>query len=156
MLYRTRNSVPCFQVFNFVIAMAASMLVDVAGRRPLFLVSNAGMLISTTIAFVISGYYSPDWNYSFSCMFYHHSFLSERWKYLCSESNYTPYFLVLPLLQHCVYPHLGCIYPGDSTIPDSRERFRGYGEPFRCWCSSLCQGLTATLLEHYYSSHCGV
>jgi MFS family permease len=32
------------QIFNFVIALGAAMLVDVAGRRPLFIVSNAGML----------------------------------------------------------------------------------------------------------------
>jgi len=34
----------CLQIFNFVIAIGAAMLVDVAGRRPLFMISNAGML----------------------------------------------------------------------------------------------------------------
>lgn len=35
-----------FKIFNFVIAISAAMLIDVAGRRPLFMISNAGMLIS--------------------------------------------------------------------------------------------------------------
>ncbi|PPQ69312.1 hypothetical protein CVT25_005913 [Psilocybe cyanescens] len=34
------------QVFNFVIAIGAAMLVDVAGRRPLFIISNSGMLVT--------------------------------------------------------------------------------------------------------------
>ncbi|KAF8910671.1 hypothetical protein CPB84DRAFT_1764320 [Gymnopilus junonius] len=34
----------CLQIFNFVIAMGAAMLVDRAGRRPLFILSNSGML----------------------------------------------------------------------------------------------------------------
>ncbi|KAJ3507015.1 hypothetical protein NLJ89_g6538 [Agrocybe chaxingu] len=34
----------CLQIFNFVIALGAAMLVDFAGRRPLFIVSNSGML----------------------------------------------------------------------------------------------------------------
>jgi len=36
----------CLQIFNFVIAIGASLLVDVAGRRPLFLISNTGMLLA--------------------------------------------------------------------------------------------------------------
>ncbi|KAF9563259.1 general substrate transporter [Agrocybe pediades] len=36
----------CLQIFNLVIAFCAAMLVDVAGRRPLFLISNSGMLIT--------------------------------------------------------------------------------------------------------------
>lgn len=36
----------CLQVFNFVVALGAAMLVDVAGRRPLFIISNSGMLVS--------------------------------------------------------------------------------------------------------------
>ncbi|PPQ98744.1 lactose permease [Panaeolus cyanescens] len=36
----------CLQVFNFVIAIGAAMLVDVAGRRPLFVISNSGMLLT--------------------------------------------------------------------------------------------------------------
>ncbi|KIK10058.1 hypothetical protein K443DRAFT_81386 [Laccaria amethystina LaAM-08-1] len=34
------------QIFNFLVALSASMLVDWAGRRTLFIVSNSGMLIS--------------------------------------------------------------------------------------------------------------
>ncbi|RDB26139.1 Lactose permease [Hypsizygus marmoreus] len=34
------------QIFNFVVALAASLLVDWAGRRKLFIVSNAGMLVA--------------------------------------------------------------------------------------------------------------
>ena len=34
----------CLQLYNFVVAMGAAMLVDVAGRRTLFLISNVGML----------------------------------------------------------------------------------------------------------------
>ncbi|KAF8968146.1 general substrate transporter [Flammula alnicola] len=34
----------CLQIFNFVIAIVAAMLVDVAGRRPLFIASTTGML----------------------------------------------------------------------------------------------------------------
>ncbi|KAF8149918.1 general substrate transporter [Crassisporium funariophilum] len=34
----------CLQIFNFVIAIGAAMLVDFAGRRPLFIISNSGML----------------------------------------------------------------------------------------------------------------
>src|SRR5687768_4813189 len=36
------------QVFNFVVAIAAALLVDIAGRRPLFLASNGGMLLGTS------------------------------------------------------------------------------------------------------------
>lgn len=35
------------QVFNFLIAMGAASLIDFAGRRPLFIISNSGMLVST-------------------------------------------------------------------------------------------------------------
>lgn len=39
----------CLQIFNFVIALGASFLVESAGRRPLFLLSNTGMLASMFI-----------------------------------------------------------------------------------------------------------
>ncbi|KDR76241.1 hypothetical protein GALMADRAFT_225930 [Galerina marginata CBS 339.88] len=32
------------QIFNFIIAIGAAMLVDIAGRRPLFIISTSGML----------------------------------------------------------------------------------------------------------------
>jgi len=42
----------CLQIFNFVIAFGAAMLVDVAGRRPLFIISNAGMLGGVFVPYV--------------------------------------------------------------------------------------------------------
>ena len=35
------------QVFNFLIAVTAAMLVDWVGRRTLFIISNSGMLLGT-------------------------------------------------------------------------------------------------------------
>ena len=37
------------QVFNFVVAVCSAMLVDKVGRRPLFIISNAGMLVAFTM-----------------------------------------------------------------------------------------------------------
>jgi len=34
----------CLQIFNLIVACSAALLVDRVGRRPLFLVSNSGML----------------------------------------------------------------------------------------------------------------
>jgi MFS family permease len=36
----------CLQIWNLIMAVSASLLVDKVGRRPLFLISNAGMLLS--------------------------------------------------------------------------------------------------------------
>ncbi|KAH9481375.1 Lactose permease [Psilocybe cubensis] len=48
----------CLQVFNFGAAMGAAMLVDYAGRRPLFLISTSGMLITFCIWTVTNALYN--------------------------------------------------------------------------------------------------
>ncbi|KAF8183951.1 hypothetical protein BJ912DRAFT_539565 [Pholiota molesta] len=52
----------CLQIFNFVIAIVAAMLTDVAGRRPLFIVSNSGMLITFTVWTVTTALYNTKHN----------------------------------------------------------------------------------------------
>jgi MFS family permease len=39
----------CLSIYNFVIAVSASFFVEKIGRRPLFLISTAGMLVSFII-----------------------------------------------------------------------------------------------------------
>jgi len=48
----------CLQIFNFGIAIGAAMLVDIAGRRPLFLVSNSGMLIAFCVWTITNALYN--------------------------------------------------------------------------------------------------
>ncbi|KJA26307.1 hypothetical protein HYPSUDRAFT_1065514 [Hypholoma sublateritium FD-334 SS-4] len=52
----------CLQIFNFVIAIGAAMLIDVAGRRPLFMVSNAGMLITFSMWTITTALYNTHHN----------------------------------------------------------------------------------------------
>ncbi|KAF5327749.1 hypothetical protein D9619_004841 [Psilocybe cf. subviscida] len=48
----------CLQIFNFVIAATAAMLIDVVGRRPLFLISNGGMFISFSMWTITTALYN--------------------------------------------------------------------------------------------------
>lgn len=48
------------QIFNFLVALSASMLVDWAGRRTLFIVSNSGMLISFSAWTITTALYNTN------------------------------------------------------------------------------------------------
>jgi len=54
----------CLQIFNFVVAFGASFLVESAGRRPLFLLSNTGMLATFSAWTVTNALYNTLGNVS--------------------------------------------------------------------------------------------
>ncbi|KAF9475387.1 general substrate transporter [Pholiota conissans] len=54
----------CLQIYNFIIAMGAAILVEHAGRRPLFLVSNIGMLAALCACTVTTALYQRNHNFS--------------------------------------------------------------------------------------------
>ncbi|KAF8968145.1 general substrate transporter [Flammula alnicola] len=54
----------CLQIFNFIIAVGSAMLVDIAGRRPLFIVSNSGMLATFSAWTITNALYNAMGNVS--------------------------------------------------------------------------------------------
>lgn len=54
----------CLQIFNLIAAVTAACIVDKVGRRPLFLVSCVGMLISYTVISGLSGSFANTGNKS--------------------------------------------------------------------------------------------
>lgn len=94
---RLTKSIGLLKIFNFLIAMAAAMLVDTAGRRLLFLISNIGMLASTSRHSWLQRNCANK-SISILCMDYYDGFVSKKWRLFLCQSDNSPYIYILLLL----------------------------------------------------------
>ncbi|OBT58556.1 hypothetical protein VE04_02235 [Pseudogymnoascus sp. 24MN13] len=82
----------CLSIYNFVIAVVASLYVEKVGRRPLFIISTAGMLVSFIIWTTLAALYTTHGTSSYAigvlvAIFLCHGFYDIGWTPLYSYAS---------------------------------------------------------------------